>query len=212
MYFDAPSSLHGHSATKEVGVFCPDGAAQRQRAGSNGPVVLIALSETCPGDLFKLRVGFRLDGLHNPKIASTKSTAASIFHRRRSAFFRGFGIALAIASRTMRRCTPSFFAMPAIVPTPNSYSRRICSKSSTLALQFNEPPARTKPNQSTRSLWRGPKYTAELGQFRIPKSRRAFECSPGFSEPRRHSAPAHESSAGSSASPADSRPGTRSHL
>src|SRR5439155_9510698 len=61
--------------------------------------------------------------------------------------------ALPIASRTMRRCTPSFLATPVIVPIPNSYSRRICSNSSTLALQSNEsPPIWLRPNQSTRSL------------------------------------------------------------
>ncbi len=67
-----------------------------------------------------------------------KSTAAFNFQRGRSVFLRGFGKALPIASRTIRRCTPSFFATPAIVPTPNSYSRRICSNNSTLALQSNE--------------------------------------------------------------------------
>src|SRR4051794_20753072 len=55
-----------------------------------------------------------------------KSIAAFSFQRDRSAFFRDLGKALSIASRTIRRCTPSFFATPAIVPTPNSYSRRIC--------------------------------------------------------------------------------------
>jgi len=36
-----------------------------------------------------------------------------------------------------RRCTPSFRATPRTVPTPNSYSRRISSYRSTLALQSN---------------------------------------------------------------------------
>ena len=86
-------------------------------------------------------------------------------------FFRGFGNALPIASRTIRRCTLSFLATPRIVPIPNSYSRRICSNNSTLALQSNEsPPFGQCPNQSTRSLEGGPKQTAELGQIRIPKS------------------------------------------
>ena len=68
------------------------------------------------------------------------------FQRGRSVFFRGFGNALPMASRTIRRCTPSFWATPAIVPTPNSYSRRICSNNSTLALQSNEsPPLRASP-------------------------------------------------------------------
>src|ERR1700730_2314316 len=41
----------------------------------------------------------------------------------------------------MRRCTPNFRATPITDPTPNSYSRRICSYSSTLALQSNSPSA-----------------------------------------------------------------------
>src|SRR5215470_5586160 len=105
------------------------------------------------------------------RTASTKSTAALSFQRGRSVFFRGLGNALPIASRTMRRCTPSFLATPAIVPIPNSYSRRICSNNSTLALQSNEsPPFGLRPNQSTRSSLGGPKQNAELGQIRIPKS------------------------------------------
>ena len=50
------------------------------------------------------------------------------------------GKALLIASRTMRRCTFIFLATPAIVPTPNSYSRRISSNSSTLTLHSNGLP------------------------------------------------------------------------
>lgn len=38
--------------------------------------------------------------------------AKSIFTCGRSVFFRRAGVALATASRTMRRCTPSFRAMP----------------------------------------------------------------------------------------------------
>src|SRR3984957_15424124 len=48
--------------------------------------------------------------------ASTNSTAAFNFQRGRSVFFRGFGSALPIASRTIRRCPPNFWAPPAIVP------------------------------------------------------------------------------------------------
>jgi hypothetical protein len=66
------------------------------------------------------------------------ATAATNLKRGRSVFFRGLGIALPMASRTIRRCTPSFLATPVIVPTPNSYSRRICSNNSTFALQSNE--------------------------------------------------------------------------
>jgi hypothetical protein len=89
------------------------------------------------------------------RIASINSTAILSFHLGRSAFFRGLGTALPIASRTIRRCTPTFLATPAIVPIPNSYSRRICSNNSTFALQSNESPLfGLRPNQSTRSSWR----------------------------------------------------------
>ena len=67
-----------------------------------------------------------------------------------------------MASRTIRRCTPSFFATPAIVPMPNSYSRRICSNNSTFTLHSNEllrfGPS---PNQSARPFSR-------LGQNKMP--------------------------------------------
>src|SRR5437879_381117 len=81
----------------------------------------------------------------------------------RSVFFRGVGKALAIASRTIRRCTFTFLATPAIVPTPNSYSRRISSNSSTLALQSNGLPLPgIGPNQGIRSL-------SKVGQIKPPK-------------------------------------------
>src|ERR1035437_6619365 len=84
------------------------------------------------------------------------------FHLGRSVFFRSLGNALPIASRTILRCTPTFFATPAIVPIPNSYSRRICSNNSTFALQSNEsPPFGLCPNQSTRS-------SSRLGQIKPP--------------------------------------------
>ena len=51
---------------------------------------------------------------------------------------RAAGIALESAFRTSRRCTPSFRATARIVPAPCSYSRRICSYSSTLALLFSK--------------------------------------------------------------------------
>ena len=62
------------------------------------------------------------------------STAGASLGRFRCGFLRGGGSALAIASRTMRRCTPSLRAAPLNVPTPNSYSRRISSYSSETAL------------------------------------------------------------------------------
>ncbi len=71
------------------------------------------------------------------RTASINDAAGSTFTCGRSVFFRCAGVALRTASRTMRRCTPNFRATPAIVPAPNSYSRRICSYSSTLALQSN---------------------------------------------------------------------------
>jgi hypothetical protein len=48
------------------------------------------------------------------------------------------GSALRCASRTIRRCTPNLRDTPAIVPTPNSNSRRICSNSSTLSLLVSQ--------------------------------------------------------------------------
>ena len=64
-----------------------------------------------------------------------KGIAGASRGRFRSGFFRRDGTALPNASRTIRRCTPIFLATPNTVPAPNSYSRRISSNSSTLALQ-----------------------------------------------------------------------------
>src|SRR5205823_13021703 len=104
-------------------------------------------------------------------MASIKGIAACSFGCGRSVFFRGLVKALAIASRTIRRCTFTFLATPAIVPTPNSYSRRISSNSSTLALQSNGLPlpgnARIRVSVRCQA---GPIQTAEMGQFRLPKS------------------------------------------
>src|SRR5487761_2103373 len=65
-------------------------------------------------------------------------------------------------------------AIPRIVPPPCSYSRRICSNSSTLALLSTRPPfGRLSPKRSTRymSFSRvGPNQTIERGQFRVAKS------------------------------------------
>ena len=49
--------------------------------------------------------------------------------------------------------TPNFRATPFIVPTPCSYSRRICSNNSTFCLLFNRPPFQTHP---------GPKQSIRL--------------------------------------------------
>src|SRR5450759_2726233 len=97
------------------------------------------------------------------RIWSTNATAAASFHRGRSTFFRRAGNALPIASRTIRRCTFSFFATPTIVPTPNSYSLRICSNSSTFVLQSTKfLRSGLRPFQSTRSFQR-------VGQNKLPK-------------------------------------------
>src|ERR1035437_9782083 len=105
---------------------------------------------------------FRGAFLSVSRIWSTNATAAASFHRGRSTFFRRAGIALPIASRTIRRCTFSFFATPAIVPMPNSYSLRICSNSSTFVLQSTKfLRSGLRPFQSTRSFQR-------VGQNKLP--------------------------------------------
>src|SRR3954453_14941127 len=60
------------------------------------------------------------------------------FYRAESRFLslhllRSGGIAFAIACRTIRRCTPCFFASPWIV-SPAAYPRRISSNISTFCL------------------------------------------------------------------------------
>ena len=72
------------------------------------------------------------------KIWSMKSDAASSLRSRRCWGLLAAGSALRNASRTIRLCTLNFRETPAIVPTPNSYSRRICSKSSTLSLLVSQ--------------------------------------------------------------------------
>src|SRR5450759_4815680 len=106
---------------------------------------------------------FRGAFLSVSRIWSTNATAAASFHRGRSTFFRRAGNALPIASRTIRRCTFSFLATPAIVPMPNSYSLRICSNSSTFVLQSTEfLRSGLRPFQSIRSVQR-------VGQNKLPK-------------------------------------------
>src|SRR5580692_6273405 len=90
------------------------------------------------------------------------ATATPNFQRGRCTFFRGAGKALPIASRTMRRCTFNFLATPEIVPTPNSYSLRICSKSSTFVLQSNEfLRSGCRPNQEYS-------FVSGVGQIKLP--------------------------------------------
>ena len=72
-------------------------------------------------------------------------------------FFRSGGRALAKAWRTSRRCTPNFRATARIVPAPCSYSRRICSYSSTLLLLVAKPssfPGEIPRNKITGSAFR----------------------------------------------------------
>ena len=68
--------------------------------------------------------------------------------RSRSGTFRLTGATLINACRTSQWCTPNFRDKPRIVPSPCSYSRRICSYSSTLLLVFDNmfvPPWRKAP-------------------------------------------------------------------
>src|SRR5881396_1444032 len=68
------------------------------------------------------------------RISSMNSFTGSSLGCDRIGTLRSGGTALAIACRTIRRCTPNCFATPRIVPTPKRYSRLICSNSSTLRL------------------------------------------------------------------------------
>src|SRR4051812_29663008 len=94
---------------------------------------------------------------------STNATPPASFQRGRSAFLRGTGSALPIASRTIRRWTFSFFATPAIVPMPNSYSLRISSNSSTFVLQSNEF------LRSGHTPDQGYPFVERVGQNKLPK-------------------------------------------
>ena len=67
------------------------------------------------------------------KIALINGIAGASFGCSRSGTFRAAGIALESALRTSRRCTPNFRDTSRMVPEPCSYSRLICSYSSTLA-------------------------------------------------------------------------------
>src|SRR4051794_16461474 len=111
------------------------------------------------------------------RISSMYPVAGPSFGFSRGAAFRSGGTALAIASRTIRRCTPNFRATPFIVPTPCSYSRRICSNNSTFCLLFNWPPFPTRPGpkQNIRIyvLNRGPNPSIKVGRSRVAKSTQA---------------------------------------
>src|SRR6266545_4646402 len=102
-----------------------------------------------------------------------KSRTASSFGELRCGVLRGAGKALLMASRTMRRWTLNFLATPEIVPTPNSYSRRISSNSSTLFLLFIEEASLVHilSKEALRPKGSGgPNQGAEMGQFRVPNS------------------------------------------
>src|SRR5438309_5792443 len=82
----------------------------------------------------------RMPLLARSLLVSSQNLVDELFHRfsslgcDRIGTLRSGGTALAIACRTIRRCTPNCFATPRIVPTPKRYSRLICSNSSTLRL------------------------------------------------------------------------------
>src|SRR5438046_299840 len=83
------------------------------------------------------------------------------------------GTALCTASRTSRRCTPNCRATPWIVPIPNSYSRRICSNSSTVAVlrRISPPPTvLLVPGAYAAAAQGGPFPAIELGQTRVSKT------------------------------------------
>ena len=82
-----------------------------------------------------------------------KAFAGSNLGLPRVLIFRSRGMASPSASRTIRRWIPSFLATPLIVPSPYSYSRRICSNSSTLALLSNRVSSRAcKPERDPRYM------------------------------------------------------------
>src|SRR6266568_3178691 len=118
------------------------------------------------------------------RIVSMKAIAGSSFGRTLSTIFRSFGTASASASRTMRRWIPSFRATPLMVPTPNWYSRRIASNSSTSFLLFKTAlPSGQSPEteypvyvlQGAKSDHQsGPNDSTEVGQFRLANSLEDF--------------------------------------
>src|SRR5437879_9879803 len=112
-----------------------------------------------------------------------KGMAGTSFGLARTALLRSRGRALPRASRTIRRWIPSFLATPWIVPVPCSYSRRICSNSSTLALLSKPYPLPGRQPQKTvhaswlggwaKSKYRsGPNQVDELMAGRRPASAR----------------------------------------
>ena len=89
--------------------------------------------------------------------------AASNFRSRRCCGLLSAGTALPSASRTMRRWTPNFREIPEIVPTPNSYSRRICSNNSTFASSVASYAFVVPSTKLIQLLPSGPKLTSTGG-------------------------------------------------
>jgi hypothetical protein len=101
-----------------------------------------------------------------------KSLTAASFGQARSACFRFAGSELSRASRTIRRWTPNFRATPRILHSPCSYSRLICSNSSTLALESTATSILdTAHGRVVGSTFKvGPNQTIKRGQLRVAKS------------------------------------------
>src|SRR5689334_8949047 len=92
------------------------------------------------------------------------SRTGSSTGRSRRGDLREGGREFAMACRTILRCTPNFSATPVMVPIPNSYSRLICSKSSTLFLLVIGG-----LHDSGLLSQRGEGSRDEVGQIRAPK-------------------------------------------
>src|SRR5215469_14076368 len=100
-------------------------------------------------------------------MALMNARSGPITGRSRWLCSRSGGSAFASAWRTIRRCTPSLCATPLIVPTPNSYSLRICSNSSTFA--FLSIPSLPPHRQDAPASEVGPIYGVERGRFTVSK-------------------------------------------
>lgn len=68
-------------------------------------------------------------------------------------------------------------ATPAIVPTPNSYSRRICSNSSTLSLLLSQLRFLRAIHEAYRASSGGPNLTAECGRDYTTEINRSADAS-----------------------------------
>src|SRR4051812_12489952 len=85
-------------------------------------------------------------------------------------YVRTGGSALFTAWRTSRRWTPNFRATPLIVPTPNSYSRRNCSNSSTFVLLSTPPLPLVQRKDGTPREKGGPNSVSKVGRHPIANS------------------------------------------